>query len=128
MRISDWSSDVCSSDLPEVRFRSLGSPVGFAGDGSGAKPSRKMIGPNNRYAKYECLTRLPELIDNDAAQPAEPGIGLRRLMPVKIAAAGLDRQRQVEKLHRPHRVEHRGVRSGEREEKVDTEERRLGEA
>src|SRR3546814_20274353 len=83
MRISDWSSDVCSSDLPEVRFRSLGSPVGFAGDGSGAKPSRKMIGPNNRYAKYECLTRLPELIDNDAAQPAEPGIGLRRLMPVK---------------------------------------------
>src|SRR3546814_6446939 len=39
-------------------------------------------------------------------------------MPGKIVAAGLDRQRQVEKLHRPHRVEHRGVRSGEREEQV----------
>src|SRR3546814_17153457 len=77
-----------------------------------------MIGPNNRYAKYECLTRLPELIANDAAQPAEPGIGLRRLLPVKIAAAGLDRQRRVEKLHLPPHVPHPRVRTGEGADQV----------
>src|SRR3546814_17460156 len=39
MRISDWSSDVCSSDLARsAPGRSSGSP-GYAGRGSGRRPS-----------------------------------------------------------------------------------------
>src|SRR3546814_15113461 len=43
MRISDWSSDVCSSDLRELGARDPWSPIGQA---SAAKPAEMGTAPN----------------------------------------------------------------------------------
>src|SRR3546814_17565835 len=48
MRISDWSSDVCSSDL-----------MGFRGVGSDITEARLSEDKINRMARYDALTGLP---------------------------------------------------------------------
>src|SRR3546814_19282824 len=52
MRISDWSSDVCSSDLPH---RGLGYPLSLPGKGRGRpmiKPLRAWADKYRRRGKY----------------------------------------------------------------------------
>src|SRR3546814_1032433 len=41
MRISDWSSDVCSSDLVRDRFGAQGKGIGEGGVGGDAEPIRR---------------------------------------------------------------------------------------
>src|SRR3546814_5556103 len=49
MRISDWSSDVCSSDLPKARVREIAAELGL---GVAAKPDSQDICfvPDGDYA------------------------------------------------------------------------------
>src|SRR3546814_3088824 len=63
MRISDWSSDVCSSDLPWEYTRSPGTGIrGTAKPGDAFYPWRRVFGdyrnaaPNGRTDKGCCMT------------------------------------------------------------------------
>src|SRR3546814_14625965 len=52
MRISDWSSDVCSSDLPRDRFDGeLVHRVEFTGLSGHARHSKLSLGPSRRRAE-----------------------------------------------------------------------------
>src|SRR3546814_16218293 len=55
MRISDWSSDVCSSDLGEVAVESQQRQVGDAADREpwpGDRMAERALGSNGRHAHH----------------------------------------------------------------------------
>src|SRR3546814_7452509 len=63
MRISDWSSDVCSSDLPGTSYAAMASPSGLtmiAGYADGIGPNKVMVIPRatlGRLGKPTALVR-----------------------------------------------------------------------
>src|SRR3546814_18499825 len=73
MRISDWSSDVCSSDLPWEYTRSPGTGIrGTAKPGDAFYPWRRVFGdyrnaaPNGRTDKGCCMTIRTILVDDES--------------------------------------------------------------
>src|SRR3546814_16548451 len=55
MRISDWSSDVCSSDLPgEIRIHIVAAPTGFPAAGT-ARKRRLMVVDSHCHLNYKGL-------------------------------------------------------------------------
>src|SRR3546814_4933388 len=56
MRISDWSSDVCSSDLPIGN--ALGNFQGFRGSGTDLTEKKRSEREINQLARYDTLTGL----------------------------------------------------------------------
>src|SRR3546814_7367769 len=55
MRISDWSSDVCSSDLPgEIRIHIVAAPTGFPAAGT-ARKRRLMLVDSHCHLNYKGL-------------------------------------------------------------------------
>src|SRR3546814_3636145 len=55
MRISDWSSDVCSSDLREVRLdQQLGRLHRRPGDGAGVLPVAGQRAGAERFCRHLC--------------------------------------------------------------------------
>src|SRR3546814_5877622 len=90
MRISDWSSDVCSSDLLQVqtaritglaeqrmRRRGLAGQRRTAADGGIAEASCAAAG-GGITAATELVERLQVDLDVAAALPADPGLGQGR--------------------------------------------------
>src|SRR3546814_3415307 len=60
MRISDWSSDVCSSDLPAELWPQKGSvPRRFAG---GTPGCRSLVRTSDKHVSVPCRTSLKEVI------------------------------------------------------------------
>src|SRR3546814_8909225 len=82
MRISDWSSDVCSSDLPRLE------PLQFREIGVRAKEETTNVPQICAALHVGCcriaIWLLNEVIDNEAAWHA-----LHRSPPIYIAKAGL---------------------------------------
>src|SRR3546814_8213731 len=69
MRISDWSSDVCSSDLPELD-RLADQRVAIVGTGASAVQAIPYLG---RYAKQlHVLQRTPSSVDVRPNPPTDP--------------------------------------------------------
>src|SRR3546814_11398436 len=74
MRISDWSSDVCSSDLfrddlmPLNQFRNMASTFAMLGAGTGAQPFRSVRDYDNWLAR---AARIPALFDQAIANMRE---------------------------------------------------------
>src|SRR3546814_21131546 len=104
MRISDWSSDVCSSDL--IRPRALGSPldIGRHAERVSAKPEFSpilMLG-NDRQAIVAILRIIPEakivqLIDLPQPCPRRESEVQPRLTALMSRSAGLkSRLRHIE--------------------------------
>src|SRR3546814_9033397 len=79
MRISDWSSDVCSSDLPTA----LSGPPGAQGAGRIGKPIQTIFqGADFPASEAE---RALELIPHAAAeQPRRPDQALRQIAVDRI--------------------------------------------
>src|SRR3546814_14187042 len=101
MRISDWSSDVCSSDLPPGR------------------PSRRLLG--ERIPAVAVLDLQHPQLGVDAAPALDIGVGVglrHRLLaggrpppgPLALVLAGRDRQSVVEGKSVSVRVDHGGPR------------------
>src|SRR3546814_8407738 len=83
MRISDWSSDVCSSDLDLVIVRPHQVAAGFA-----AEPAR-------RVEDVDCAAQLPvgridQAADDDAAVLVEHGCERRAARVGRQATVGLE--------------------------------------
>src|SRR3546814_15141766 len=93
MRISDWSSDVCSSDLAAGANVEVGALLGRIGDGAGApakKPEPKKPEPEKpdpEKAEATTDTDKPREQTAAGAEPAKPDA-----QPV----AGRERKRVVE--------------------------------
>src|SRR3546814_2499453 len=83
MRISDWSSDVCSSDLPARQFRRIGKPGLRAAAESHCKHA-----VFNRIARRVRMTPLPQA---DGLIEEAPGIGNHLRAARAIIAAPLFR-------------------------------------
>src|SRR3546814_3129311 len=71
MRISDWSSDVCSSDLPLVAYTTVGSgqpsrAQPFSAQAESSQPRSRNLSPIRGRARYEDDAAT----GNSAAQPA----------------------------------------------------------
>src|SRR3546814_12593605 len=96
MRISDWSSDVCSSDL--IRPRALGSPldIGCHAERVSAKPEFSpifMLG-NDRQAIVAILRIFPgakiiQLIDLPQQCPSSESEGHTSLNDLMSRSAGM---------------------------------------
>src|SRR3546814_7084878 len=78
MRISDWSSDVCSSDLPA---RSAG--------GDGARPHHRADGAARALRRPGAAARL-----DDAAQPGRTLVSAWRRCNARRAGGGAERSWQ----------------------------------
>src|SRR3546814_13270187 len=88
MRISDWSSDVCSSDLPAANgARTAMAPDGFAFDFSGDGGARTLwAGPGlastddldarARWAAFDLAHGLPRLAESQIAKWPPPQLSL----------------------------------------------------
>src|SRR3546814_5155608 len=63
MRISDWSSDVCSSDLLDSLFMAAGAP-GEVPPGSKSKKVRDWLFQINKEAPEEALQILGRLLED----------------------------------------------------------------
>src|SRR3546814_13988356 len=87
MRISDWSSDVCSSDLPELD-RLADQRVAIVGTGASAVQAIPYLG---RYAKQlHVLQRTPSSVDVRPNPPTDPDW-------IKSLAPGRSEERRVGK-------------------------------
>src|SRR3546814_20199632 len=73
MRISDWSSDVCSSDLGTFDSTYLSCDVPFAGGDAGAEAAAFAAGSNNSTGT-STLTGTFIHGANEAAVPAYAGL------------------------------------------------------
>src|SRR3546814_18802570 len=84
MRISDWSSDVCSSDLHHVRHRVIPGSFGRdarEGDGFVSQPLNRKFAPY-WFQSIECFaTRIPL----DKANGTDLSAAIRHLDPDKPA-------------------------------------------
>src|SRR3546814_12496079 len=96
MRISDWSSDVCSSDLaaptlhgPAARSRTAPARAGNTGADAGEDAEERAAHPAAAQGLHRCAFHLP------ASRPA-PGAGQHarwlavRPLPNVLHAAGMD--------------------------------------
>src|SRR3546814_1240781 len=91
MRISDWSSDVCSSDLPAANgARTAMAPDGFAFDFSGDGGARTLwAGPGlastddldarARWAAFDLAHGLPRLAESQIEKWTPQPLSLERL-------------------------------------------------
>src|SRR3546814_5480176 len=70
MRISDWSSDVCSSDLYHLRHRGTARPGGARGDACA-------VAARPRLAGDRCLPALRQPSPHHAAFPRHHRAGAR---------------------------------------------------
>src|SRR3546814_15702707 len=63
MRISDWSSDVCSSDLRDDIGATVTGPLRFVSDGSGGTISGDVAVNESRYrlGRETAATAVPQL-------------------------------------------------------------------
>src|SRR3546814_9272869 len=95
MRISDWSSDVCSSDLRPAHEHRIGHPlVAEAGD--------TVLGPQEilvDVAGQRGVGRKPGRRDPLPSRFAGPGVPVRivRVAPVQVDPIALDRTPRSEK-------------------------------
>src|SRR3546814_1419415 len=62
MRISDWSSDVCSSDLPKAQFGLPESKLGLLPGGGGTQRLPRLIG---------IQAALPLMLEGKTLKPAQ---------------------------------------------------------
>src|SRR3546814_5069072 len=116
MRISDWSSDVCSSDLADI-------PLGFIGvallarpfekdrvfDLAGAQIARQMVTPHQlgqwhtqfeidlRRAHFSCFIAPPVLTNRDIVEH-----GSARKFPLRIDIALESADRKSTRLNSSH--------------------------
>src|SRR3546814_8797560 len=80
MRISDWSADVCSSDLPPTQRQSgaIGAATatqaseGGAGSGAASKKGKRTIYLPPGFMKARLLTGIDALASRDATSNPEP--------------------------------------------------------
>src|SRR3546814_16621089 len=80
MRISDWSADVCSSDLPPTQRQSgaIGAATatqtveGGAGGGAASKKGKRTIYLPPGFMKARLLTGIDALASRDATSNPEP--------------------------------------------------------
>src|SRR3546814_10429191 len=106
MRISDWSSDVCSSDLPGNRAGAFGEEIAYgvwrvdaAGEGSAAVAGEKLVVADDLAeqvkadAGIEAWTRLGDAGDLAGTVLAHPWRG------VAAAAGGYDFGVQIGRAH-----------------------------
>src|SRR3546814_4030964 len=114
MRISDWSSDVCSSDLLWRRHRGLGKPSAPARS-LGVSRSRTRRGtlgdrnPQTRFVERACELdalaalgragepRPPRKPRDDASRSEEHTSELQSLMRISYAVFCLKKQTQTQK-------------------------------
>src|SRR3546814_6645050 len=96
MRISDWSSDVCSSDLPQMYGGADGSQLAH---GAIPAPLGFVTERNSLRRKYEWDgTGRHKMLDaygagHGATQGAAPGLdGAVRLVEREMLAAGIDQK------------------------------------
>src|SRR3546814_2876899 len=57
MRISDWSSDVCSSDLPPPRGVDLAEPLAVVVDENPPFPCQRLLAPALQYERCLAIER-----------------------------------------------------------------------
>src|SRR3546814_2712423 len=95
MRISDWSSDVCSSDLPGAR------PAGGAGGGQGpgraAGLHHRRPGARHRRGSRDlrgALPPAPPRPDRDAGRSEEHTSELQSLMRISYAVFCLKKKKK----------------------------------
>src|SRR3546814_7653759 len=79
MRISDWSSDVCSSDLGEALLRRGGGAVHIVDLGSGTGANFRFLAP--RLAALGASAQSWRLVDRDENL-------LERVAPICMSWAG----------------------------------------
>src|SRR3546814_2788050 len=77
MRISDWSSDVCSSDLPLHRGDALPAELALLGQQGGLRPLRARLAPYLRASgcHQQLLQQLRPLPVSREADPADDPFG-----------------------------------------------------
>src|SRR3546814_13984996 len=69
MRISDWSSDVCSSDLSRSRLRHRGGELRVAGRHTQNRSGASSNGPLNRRRAGEGIRMSDNLVELEALLP-----------------------------------------------------------
>src|SRR3546814_20671536 len=93
MRISDWSSDVCSSDLADNNDPGIGYGLGRAGDGDAAIGDQPLLEADGAV-----------LLDGGVPAPGEDRGGARRLPRLppseRLAQHGLTEQPLAHRLGR----------------------------
>src|SRR3546814_5434828 len=87
MRISDWSSDVCSSDLGTFDSTYLSCDVPFAGGDAGAEAAAFAAGSNNSTGT-STLTGTFINGANEAAVPAYAGLAAINASFVDVDSIG----------------------------------------
>src|SRR3546814_15837111 len=114
MRISDWSSDVCSSDLPRdthLRERAASGPCGLRNaniaDLDGRR-EREELGTVDRSDRHSgAVTRAEPVLDHDFARP--PGNGTDQDDEAEREPAENTRATADAEIGRPARREERRV-------------------
>src|SRR3546814_10028143 len=84
MRISDWSSDVCSSDLRSVccNRQSGGSAIRVSSSALRVAPLRA------KSCRRRDMTEVPEFARRDASRNREECLALRHARPKELAISG----------------------------------------
>src|SRR3546814_866132 len=107
MRISDWSSDVCSSDLPNLPHRCGGLRIGQTAAPTPGKAKLRRTQRNRARADQHDLCAPPAKPGQFAHQRSEPGLARFTLLDQQ-RTADLDHQpaaiAEVLKLIQPHRI------------------------
>src|SRR3546814_14938386 len=89
MRISDWSSDVCSSDLPVADFMRAVAATGYAGPLSLEIFNDQFRGGSPKSIAVDGRRALVNLMDQ--VRPAEPAIALDLpAMRDRLKVAGIE--------------------------------------
>src|SRR3546814_7528546 len=110
MRISDWSSDVCSSDLPrrrELELR-LVEPGGGAGAGFGepalsAGLALEVAHRRHRLAEFRlALAKRGAHRVDLVAHGRDPGVGDLQLQPVGVGVQAEQQDRKSTRLNSSH--------------------------
>src|SRR3546814_4645579 len=83
MRISDWSSDVCSSDLAAWIIRRRDRDVGFGDGGSDSARVCRWQGDQGDRAGFACVA--------EGDPQSDPGAGRRIRLSAQGSAAAADR-------------------------------------
>src|SRR3546814_6476021 len=73
MRISDWSSDVCSSDLDESSLEVDLLAMGLHAEHVGGEGGLEQIGQRRGGPAVDQLSRRPMRVGKTAEEGAEPG-------------------------------------------------------
>src|SRR3546814_16060856 len=91
MRISDWSSDVCSSDL----VAAAPAPEGRVGELVAVLGAQALVGPQERLADLPDVARAAGLVRPVGADLAQPLLALRPGHPGVAGVAGRSDERSV---------------------------------